>query len=511
MGLNIAGKNYTRLTYPGELIGWAVSGPAHPDYVDKAFQISNFKFSGASYVEAGIGYGHDASNILPGLTLGIRLKLLKGLAAGQADDIKGELFVGQDSVHLKSQEITVNTAGEDFFDSDPSSADIVDYVLSSKNTGFALDFGANYQLTKKFSLSAAVNDLGYISWEEYTTKYTFSAVDYKFTGFDILSYLNDNSSGSQSIDAEIDSIENLFSDQEVKGEKFKTWLVAKVYVGAHYNLTKSHSLGVTGYLDVFKGQISPAVGLNYNLKLGRMVNVVLGAAFSNGSVTNIMGGLVLKLGVNQFYISTDRANSFYYPARASEANLHAGMNFVFGRPNKIKAKEQEEEEQVIEELPEEEIIADTVKVEEVIPEVADSTQFDEPTIVLDTVVQDTVQVIEKPIEIVPDTVIIEPVIVEKPKEKIVVVTKGNNEYELDAGHYVIVGVFNSYDNAVNYSKKMKAAGYDNSFGYVSEKGAYYVHTFYEETDIDKIRRQRNELRSINKFQFPDAWLLTIKE
>lgn len=508
---NIMAKNYTRLTYPGELIGWAIKGPAHPDYVNEALQISNFKFRGVSYLEAGVSYGRDMSNILPGLVLGLRVKLLKGIAAAQADDINGELFVGQDSVHLNTQEITVDAAGFDFFDSDPSSGDMVSYALSSKNTGFAVDFGATYKLTDRLSVSASVNDLGFITWKEYTSRYTISAVDYKFTGFDILSYLNNNSSGSQSIDAEIDSLENLFSDQETKGEQFKTGLITKVYLGVHYDLNKMHSLGATVYLDFFKEQVSPAFGLNYNLKLGRMVSVVLGAALSNGSISNVMGGLVLKLGANQFYLSSDRVNSTYYPSRASHANVHTGMNLVFGKPGKVKEEEPEEEEIPADTLQVEEITpADTLQVEEEILEVPDTTQIEAPRIEPETIQADTVQIVEEPIEIETDTVSVEPIVVQEPKD-VVVLTKGDHEHELAVGNYVIVGVFKSLDNVERYSNKMKSAGYENSFGYVSEKGAYYVHTFYEATDVTKTREERDKLRLIDQFQFPDAWLLTIEE
>ncbi|MTI21585.1 type IX secretion system membrane protein PorP/SprF, partial [Fulvivirga sp. RKSG066] len=52
--------------------------------------------------------------------------------------------------------------------------------------------------------------------------------------------------------------------------------------------------------------------------------------------------------------------------------------------------------------------------------------------------------------------------------------KGKHLLELDYGHYVIVGAFSQFENAENYSDKLFQMGYENTFGYNSQKQLYYV-------------------------------------
>jgi len=63
-------------------------------------------------------------------------------------------------------------------------------LLKSKNRGVALDLGAVYQLNNRITFSAAVNDIGYINWKDYTHSYTLNDVYYSFKGLNMLDYLN---------------------------------------------------------------------------------------------------------------------------------------------------------------------------------------------------------------------------------------------------------------------------------------------------------------------------------
>jgi type IX secretion system PorP/SprF family membrane protein len=100
----------------------------------------------------------------------------------------------------------------------------------------------------------------------------------------------------------------------------------------------------------------------------------------------------------------------------------------------------------------------------------------------------------------------------KPVEDVVRVVKhtpSGRADELGKGVYVIVGVFGVPDNAKKYVQQLKAEGYEGIIGYNSNTKLNYVH-LYGGDSLDEARNHRNELRAINKFQFPNAWVLKIE-
>jgi len=96
----------------------------------------------------------------------------------------------------------------------------------------------------------------------------------------------------------------------------------------------------------------------------------------------------------------------------------------------------------------------------------------------------------------------------KPRlEPAVIAKKGNHPFELNTGHYVVVGVFGVFKNAVRFSDKAQAQGYDTEYGFNSEKKLFYVVLHY--ADNPEITRQkRDKLR--NNSQFSNAWYLLVE-
>lgn len=104
-----------------------------------------------------------------------------------------------------------------------------------------------------------------------------------------------------------------------------------------------------------------------------------------------------------------------------------------------------------------------------------------------------------------------PIVEEVPviKERHEIVKRIDHESELEEGHYVIVGVFGSKENAQSLAKTLQIAGFSQAdYGYLTNKGYWYVHVF-QSNDINATRSERDEYRKIPRFK--DAWLLTIEE
>lgn len=85
--------------------------------------------------------------------------------------------------------------------------------------------------------------------------------------------------------------------------------------------------------------------------------------------------------------------------------------------------------------------------------------------------------------------------------------QGEHHAEMDLGHYVIAGSFSSEEHAKQYSDGLVKMGFsETDYGYVSEKGHWYVHIDGSD-DINEARKIRDVYRRLAVFR--DAWLLTI--
>jgi cell division septation protein DedD len=513
----------TRLSYPGDVVGWGILGPEDPRYAMRSLSLDHLYGKSLAYNQISVSY---ARTLTEKLRVGVRLKYLMGIAAGESDQVDGSVRTSVDMISLNTSAVNVHTAGIPFFEKDDlTTADYVDYALKNSNRGVALDLGGTYQINERVSVSASLNDIGYIRWKDYTRSYSLNAVTYNFEGFDFLDYINDNSNAS--VEMEGDSLKNLYKFTETDGGSFRTALIGKLYAGVNYRLLKGNNVSALAYVDMVKGKIDASLGVAYNIQLGRALNAVVSVAYRDRTINNFGAGLVLKLGPLQLFSSTDRFNSLIYPARAGSADAHIGMNLVFGRkekknPDDVEKKEPEQHK------------PDTASVKEPVIAPQDSVQTIPATDSVSAPSKDTTIVkelgpapqqdsVQKEIPITPGvsapsidtTTIKEPAPpataapVGPAPHKDEVVTIGNHPDEFRHGHYLIVGAFKNKRNARTHSNLLKKEGYAANFNYLSAKGYYYVYVFTSASDLDAVRAERDDLRAIQKHQFPNAWVLSV--
>jgi len=85
--------------------------------------------------------------------------------------------------------------------------------------------------------------------------------------------------------------------------------------------------------------------------------------------------------------------------------------------------------------------------------------------------------------------------------------KGGHPFELDRGHYVVVGAFGVAANAIRANDRLLAQGYDSDFGFSSDKKLFYVYIL-SENSVEGARSKRDEMRKISAFN--KAWYLLVK-
>ena len=502
----------TRFDYPGDILGWAIRGPGSRHYEGKPLDLGKFYGRGMAYNKVAVNYTRD---ITSRFRAGIRFNYLFGVAAGETTDVSGTLTMSTDSISINTGNLQVQTAGIDFFDQDGlTTSDYADYLLKTKNKGMSWDFGATYNIADNLMVSAALNDIGYIKWKDYTRSYQIEPVYYTFKGFDLLELVN-RSPGQGFLQAEVDSLQSLYRSSESTGNTFRTSLTGKFYAGINYRLLNMNNFSALVYFDMFHKRVDPAISLGYNLQIRRLINATVGITYQNKQITNIGAGLALKLAALQIYATSDRANSFVYPSRASRADAHIGANLVFGKVKKKdkieKKKKKADEEEVAEQVKQDSIPKVNEPVEQdvkrdSIPKVKEIAEQEKEAEVQEQAeemppIQDQVK---------PELPLVVEESVKAPEPGHQIVKKGTHPDELKIGNYVVVGAFKSRLNAARYGDMLRDRGHENSFGFVSEKNIYYVFVF-SSGNLEETREIRNQYRNLTDFQFSDSWVLTVEE
>lgn len=149
---------------PGSLFSLLKEGVAN-----KTYDISNFRANGEAYGEIAFNHSRDIKAV-PGLRVGGTLKFLLGYGQIDARFNEASLTLGEDSWNIRSNAlIRASVKGLQYktdYNEDAgrryvSGAEIDGTGLNG--FGLAFDLGANYKW-RDFRFSAAILDLGFISW-----------------------------------------------------------------------------------------------------------------------------------------------------------------------------------------------------------------------------------------------------------------------------------------------------------------------------------------------------------
>lgn len=144
---------------------------------NRTYDISDFRATATAFAEIGLNHSHDIKAV-PGLRVGGTLKFLLGYGQVDAKFKRADLILGTDSWDITTDaEILASVKGLKYktdYDNDANRY----YVNGAKldgtglnGFGLAFDLGAEYKWGD-FSFSAAVLDLGFISWSNTSTAST---------------------------------------------------------------------------------------------------------------------------------------------------------------------------------------------------------------------------------------------------------------------------------------------------------------------------------------------------
>lgn len=327
-------RDYFRLAFLG-----------NEQFAGQTFDLSNMKMEYKYYREAAIGASRE---ITPKLRFGARAKVFFGITAGNLQNYSMNLMVNNDYATTLQANMALDFSGPVHVvkDSDNKIADFdvedIDggsFLTNMKNVGFGMDLGAEYSLTDKIKLSAALTDVGFIKWKSDLTN--LEAVgDIKLSGLDF----KDVQEGRATIDdlagSLADSLKQAFvvADEE---KRFTTKFPVGFSMGGKYVLNDIFSCGLLSYSRVTSQHLRQAVTLSTNVNLRNKFGASLCYTACNHDYSNIGLGLYGRLSVFQLYFLVDRiplswksagssGDSFALPSNWNTLHTRLGLNLVFG-------------------------------------------------------------------------------------------------------------------------------------------------------------------------------------
>ena len=324
---------------------------------EMSLDFSPLRTQAIAYTQIKIGYSHRWNDQL---TIGINVKPLFGqvVVATKIDkfkmhtgeqqwdfDAKGNIYssLPVEEVILDENDKIYNIKFKD--SDDYKTSDWINQGFGSSNPGVAIDIGATYKIDERLVVSAALNNLGFISWKNdlngisFNGKYAFNGLEYDtskdYDDFkDLLINLGDSVLAAM--------------DYKVQHDKFKTPLAPVFHAGATYSLSKSVSVGFLSRSVFWQNAFQQSFNLSVNLQPYSFVAFNAGATWQVKSNVYLGGGLTFFVGPLQVYLLTDYIPILYstvridkgdeigekitnIPARMKGETVRVGVNLVFGK------------------------------------------------------------------------------------------------------------------------------------------------------------------------------------
>lgn len=341
------------LILPGDLLKLGLKG--NEDYVGSTIDLNSLNANLKYYREYSLGF---SGNFGSRLRLGMKAKLLTGIAALNVQNNSLGLTVNDDFTHSIDADLSANISFPATFqfdednmiedvELDENTLESVGFFTNTSNMGLGLDLGAVYNISEKFNVSVSITDLGYIKWKDNITNFQAKS-NFLFSGFDITDVIDGTITFDSLLTNMKDSLLNSFTFSDNK-TPFTTFLPTGITVGASYNLTRSFGFGLLSRSIISSGHFRQALTLSANLNLGNSLSTSLNYTVMNTRYDNFGAGLAFRAGFFQLYLVADRipvtwnkilpeeGSGIPIPANWNTATFRFGINFCFG--NRVKTKD----------------------------------------------------------------------------------------------------------------------------------------------------------------------------
>ncbi|MBI1768286.1 MAG: hypothetical protein HYR67_07920 [Bacteroidetes bacterium] len=338
--LTSTAKVYNRLMMPKDLMAIFVNG--NSAFVGRTATLSP-KAESVTFLETALGGSYQIDNRL---TVGARIKLLKGITNVTTKNATVNLAVDNNYGLTASADMDVRTSGINNFTQSG-----FDFGSSFKNyfsnNGLAVDLGATYRVQERITVGASLIDIGSIHWKNNTYGYSLdpSKANYTFAGIDLSKVINGDDNYLKSLS---DTLQNKFKPTEGAIGSYSAPIPGKMYLSGMYQMKRNFTAGAVFFSEKFRGRYSAGLTLGANKHFGRIFSAAASYTVASNSFNNLGAGMSLNLAPVQIYIVGDNLLSIALAGKELNTfvnntkffNVRLGLNFVFGWDRKKKEEKE---------------------------------------------------------------------------------------------------------------------------------------------------------------------------
>ena len=207
-----------------------------------SYQIRDIRIISNGYAE--LAFGH-ARQVNEKLAVGAKLKVLLGGAYADAHIQNMDVSMTRDEWEIIARgTLDVSVSGASFETEEEEKGDKIEGFdvddTGPNGWGLGVDMGATWQVSDNLTLSGALLDLGFISWENTLKGITLNE-PYSFSGFDDIAVKSDDPDDPKDFDEQFDDLgddladlANFYDQGSVSGQK--RMLDATLNLGGEYKM-----------------------------------------------------------------------------------------------------------------------------------------------------------------------------------------------------------------------------------------------------------------------------------
>jgi hypothetical protein len=296
---------------------------------DDSRDLSSLNANGMVYAKTGAGVSLKLGDMF---TVGATANYLSGLAYMR-------LGFDQLSVSGSTESFDISTKGDLYisnqgtvtlgYDQDGylNNFSYFDEEVKPIGQGMSFDFGLTFKPLNFLTLSAAVLDLGSITWNKENIGHLTSDETFTYEGADL------NETGG--IDFDMDDIDDLLRMQEITNvSSLTSKLTTKINIGAEVGLPNNKlSLGVLSQTGIDEDGNYQDYMVSANLKPGKMLQAALTYSLLHGELSSFGAAINLKLLFLNLFVAADyiplKVTPQHIPVNNSYFNVQTGLNLMF--------------------------------------------------------------------------------------------------------------------------------------------------------------------------------------
>lgn len=276
-----------------------------PQLENNVFDFQSLGVDMSAYTEAAFGYSRKLNE---NLTVGAKLKFLYGNFNASASNKNLNLTASVDEWTLKGENVMNYSApaeltGNSFQTFALNMPSTVTDWIKPAGLGGGVDFGVTFKPVKDLTLSAALLDLGMISWTK-NTRNINTQIDYAFDGFG-----NFNLDSKANFQTLADSVLTAFANSgsiTQTTNKYTTYTSPKLNIGAEYSfLENALSVGLLSRTIKHDKAYFEELTASVNGRPVDWFNMSLSYSVLNGRFSNVGAGIGLKTGFLNWFLTAD--------------------------------------------------------------------------------------------------------------------------------------------------------------------------------------------------------------